>query len=71
MGGVSDEVLETEGAVAASNPEQIAVGARTPSGADRGVAQTGVAGPHPPFPYLLGAVAAPPGGRGGHDGLGE
>ncbi|MFI9510218.1 CinA family protein [Nocardia sp. NPDC052566] len=63
LGGVSDEVLLTEGPVAASTAEQLAVGARTSCGADWGIALTGVAGPdeqdgHPVGTVFLG-VAGP------------
>lgn len=56
LGGVSDEVLATEGAVAASTAEQLAVGARTRCGADWGVALTGVAGPDPQDGHAVGTV---------------
>ncbi|KIA65215.1 competence protein [Nocardia vulneris] len=56
LGGVSDEVLETEGPVAASTAEQLAVGARTRCGADWGVALTGVAGPDPQDGHAVGTV---------------
>ncbi|QIS14155.1 CinA family protein [Nocardia arthritidis] len=59
LAGVGDEVLRTEGPVAASTAEQLAVGARTRCAADWGVALTGVAGPdpqggHPPGTVYLG-----------------
>ncbi|QBS45693.1 CinA family protein [Nocardia sp. CS682] len=56
LGGVSDEVLETEGPVAASTAEQLAVGARTRCGADWGVALTGVAGPDSQDGHPVGTV---------------
>ncbi|MFI9404320.1 CinA family protein [Nocardia sp. NPDC052316] len=56
LGGVSDEVLETEGPVAASTAEQLAVGARTRCGADWGVALTGVAGPDAQDGHPVGTV---------------
>ncbi|WP_040780518.1 CinA family protein [Nocardia pneumoniae] len=63
LGGVDADVLATEGPVAASTAEQLAVGARTRCGADWGVALTGVAGPdsqdgHPVGTVFLG-VAGP------------
>lgn len=63
LGGVSDEVLEREGPVAASTAEQLAVGAALRCRADWGVALTGVAGPdtqdgHPVGTVFLG-VAGP------------
>ncbi|WP_406280065.1 CinA family protein [Nocardia sp. NBC_00881] len=45
LAGVGAEVLATEGPVAASTAEQLAVGARTRCVADWGVGLTGVAGP--------------------------
>ncbi|MEU7138555.1 CinA family protein [Nocardia sp. NPDC046473] len=56
LGGVSDEVLKTEGPVAASTAEQLAVGARTRCGADWGVALTGVAGPDSQDGHAVGTV---------------
>ncbi|WP_069160232.1 CinA family protein [Nocardia altamirensis] len=56
LGGVSAEVLQTEGPVAASTAEQLAVGARTRCGADWGVALTGVAGPDTQDGHPVGTV---------------
>lgn len=47
LAGVDERVLGTEGPVAASTAEQLAVGARIRCGADWGVSLTGVAGPDP------------------------
>ncbi|PXX54650.1 nicotinamide-nucleotide amidase [Nocardia tenerifensis] len=56
LGGVSDEILTSEGPVAASTAEQLAVGARTRCGADWGVALTGVAGPDSQDGHAVGTV---------------
>jgi nicotinamide-nucleotide amidase len=56
LAGVSDEVLATEGPVAASTAEQLAVGARIRCGADWGVGLTGVAGPDAQGGHPVGTV---------------
>ncbi|MFI5718418.1 CinA family protein [Nocardia sp. NPDC051750] len=56
LAGVSEQVLATEGPVAASTAEQLAVGARTRCGADWGLALTGVAGPDPQDGIEVGTV---------------
>jgi nicotinamide-nucleotide amidase len=56
LAGVDAEVLATEGPVAASTAEQLAVGARTRCGADWGVALTGVAGPDSQDGHPVGTV---------------
>jgi len=56
LAGVSDEVLATEGPVAASTAEQLAVGARLRCGADWGIGLTGVAGPDSPDGHPVGTV---------------
>ncbi|MFD0364298.1 CinA family protein [Nocardia sp. GCM10030253] len=56
LAGVSDEVLATEGPVAASTAEQLAVGARIRCGADWGVGLTGVAGPDSQDGHPVGTV---------------
>ncbi|WP_328403703.1 CinA family protein [Nocardia sp. NBC_00403] len=56
LAGVSDEVLATEGPVAASTAEQMAVGARIRCGADWGVGLTGVAGPDAQDGHPVGTV---------------
>ncbi|NNH74914.1 CinA family protein [Nocardia uniformis] len=45
LAGVSADTLATDGPVAASTAEQLAVGARIRCGADWGIGLTGVAGP--------------------------
>ncbi|WP_040791351.1 CinA family protein [Nocardia paucivorans] len=47
LAGVSEEILATEGPVAVTTAEQLAVGARTRCAADWGIGLTGVAGPDP------------------------
>ncbi|BDT88159.1 CinA family protein [Nocardia cyriacigeorgica] len=56
LAGVAADVLATEGPVAASTAEQLAVGARTRCGADWGVGLTGVAGPDRQGGYPAGTV---------------
>ncbi|MFE7801946.1 CinA family protein [Nocardia sp. NPDC057440] len=56
LAGVSCEVLATEGPVAASTAEQMAVGARIRCGADWGVGLTGVAGPDSQDGHSVGTV---------------
>ncbi|MEU1980247.1 CinA family protein [Nocardia sp. NPDC019395] len=56
LAGVSEQVLATEGPVAASTAEQLAVGAQTRCGADWGLALTGVAGPDPQDGIEVGTV---------------
>ncbi|WP_280398920.1 CinA family protein [Nocardia carnea] len=56
LAGVDEQVLATEGPVAASTAEQLAVGARTRCGADWGIALTGVAGPDPQNGIEVGTV---------------
>ncbi|WP_063050255.1 CinA family protein [Nocardia arthritidis] len=56
LAGVDAEVLATEGPVAASTAEQLAVGARTRCGADWGVGLTGVAGPDSQDGHPVGTV---------------
>lgn len=56
LAGVDEQVLATEGPVAASTAEQLAVGARTRCGADWGIALTGVAGPDPQDGIEVGTV---------------
>ncbi|RJO75273.1 CinA family protein [Nocardia panacis] len=56
LAGVGAEVLATEGPVAASTAEQLAVGARSRCGADWGVGLTGVAGPEPQDGHPVGTV---------------
>ncbi|WP_328397421.1 CinA family protein [Nocardia sp. NBC_00416] len=56
LAGVDEQVLATEGPVAASTAQQLAVGARTCCGADWGVALTGVAGPDPQDGIDVGTV---------------
>ncbi|MEU2035054.1 CinA family protein [Nocardia amamiensis] len=63
LAGVDADVLATEGPVAASTAEQLAVGARSRCAADWGVGLTGVAGPdsqdgHPVGTVFLG-IAGP------------
>lgn len=56
LAGVSAEVLETEGPVAASTAEELAVGARLRCGADWGIGLTGVAGPESQGGHAVGTV---------------
>ncbi|MEV4129426.1 CinA family protein [Nocardia sp. NPDC051990] len=56
LAGVSVEVLETEGPVAASTAEELAVGARLRCGADWGIGLTGVAGPESQGGHAVGTV---------------
>lgn len=56
LAGVDDEVLATEGPVAASTAEQLAVGARLRCGADWGIGLTGVAGPDSQDGHAVGTV---------------
>ncbi|WP_433631197.1 CinA family protein [Nocardia sp. CA-120079] len=56
LAGVSDEVLATEGPVAASTAEELAVGARLRCGADWGIGLTGVAGPESQGGHAVGTV---------------
>lgn len=63
LAGVSAEVLRTEGPVAATTAEQLAVGARVRCAADWGIGLTGVAGPdsqdgHPVGTVYLGLAGA-------------
>lgn len=53
---VDDEILRTDGPVAASTAEQLAVGARQCCGADWGVGLTGVAGPDSQDGHPVGTV---------------
>ncbi|TSD96079.1 nicotinamide-nucleotide amidohydrolase family protein [Skermania sp. ID1734] len=65
LAGVSAQVLEAEGPVAASTAEQLAVGATVRCAADWGVGLTGVAGPDSQDGWPVGtvflAVAGPDG----------
>nr|WP_280195039.1 CinA family protein [Nocardia farcinica] len=56
LAGVSAELLATEGPVAASTAEQLAVGARARCGSDWGVGLTGVAGPDTQGGHPVGTV---------------
>ncbi|WP_372342088.1 CinA family protein [Nocardia sp. CC227C] len=56
LAGVSADTLDTDGPVAASTAEQLAVGARIRCGADWGVGLTGVAGPEPQDGRPVGTV---------------
>lgn len=56
LAGVSEHTLVTDGPVAASTAEQLAVGARTACGADWGVGLTGVAGPDAQDGHPVGTV---------------
>ena len=56
LAGVGEHVLATEGPVAASTAEQLAVGARETCRADWGIALTGVAGPDPQDGIDVGTV---------------
>ncbi|WP_433760050.1 CinA family protein [Nocardia sp. CA-135398] len=56
LAGVSVEVLATEGPVAASTAEELAVGARLRCGADWGIGLTGVAGPESQGGHAVGTV---------------
>ncbi|MEV0292786.1 CinA family protein [Nocardia sp. NPDC050710] len=56
LAGVSNELLETEGPVAASTAEQLSVGARTRCGTDWGIGLTGVAGPDSQDGHPVGTV---------------
>ncbi|WP_174188369.1 CinA family protein [Nocardia barduliensis] len=56
LAGVEAETLATEGPVAASTAEQLAVGARTRCRADWGVGLTGVAGPDSQDGHPVGTV---------------
>ncbi|GAA5055770.1 CinA family protein [Nocardia callitridis] len=56
LAGVDEEVLATQGPVAASTAEQLAVGARSRCGADWGVGLTGVAGPDSQDGHPVGVV---------------
>ncbi|MCX4094301.1 CinA family protein [Nocardia sp. alder85J] len=56
LAGVTPHTLATDGPVAASTAEQLAVGARTVCGADWGVGLTGVAGPDPQDGHPVGTV---------------
>ncbi len=62
---VSEHTLAMDGPVAASTAEQLAVGARTVCGADRGVGLTGVAGPDPQDGHPVGTVYLGLSGPGG------
>ncbi|MBB5911405.1 nicotinamide-nucleotide amidase [Nocardia transvalensis] len=56
LAGVSEHTLASDGPVAASTAEQLAVGARTACGADWGLGLTGVAGPDPQDGQPVGTV---------------
>ncbi|MFB8006712.1 CinA family protein [Nocardia sp. NPDC056000] len=56
LAGVSADTLATDGPVAASTAEQLAVGARRTCGADWGIGLTGVAGPDPQDGREVGTV---------------
>jgi nicotinamide-nucleotide amidase len=56
LAGVSEDTLATDGPVAATTAEQLAVGARTVCGADWGLGLTGVAGPEPQDGRPVGTV---------------
>ncbi|MGX1808183.1 CinA family protein [Nocardia sp. NPDC055321] len=56
LAGVSTDTLASDGPVAASTAEQLAVGARLRCGADWGVGLTGVAGPDPQDGREVGTV---------------
>ncbi|MFF0544485.1 CinA family protein [Nocardia thailandica] len=56
LAGVSAEVLRTEGPVAATTAEQLAVGARVRCEADWGIGLTGVAGPDSQDGHPVGTV---------------
>ncbi|WP_372440762.1 CinA family protein [Nocardia acididurans] len=56
LADVSADTLTSDGPVAASTAEQLAVGARTRCGADWGVGLTGVAGPDPQDGREVGTV---------------
>ncbi|MGY4100661.1 CinA family protein [Nocardia sp. R16R-3T] len=56
LAGVSNEVLATEGPVAASTAAELAVGARLRCGADWGIGLTGVAGPESQGGHAVGTV---------------
>ncbi len=56
LAGVSADTLATDGPVAASTAEQLAVGARRRCGADWGIGLTGVAGPDPQDGKPVGTV---------------
>jgi nicotinamide-nucleotide amidase len=56
LAGVREHTLATDGPVAASTAEQLAVGARTTCGADWGIGLTGVAGPDPQDGQAVGTV---------------
>ncbi|WP_327150501.1 CinA family protein [Nocardia sp. NBC_01329] len=56
LAGVDEEVLTSEGPVAASTAQQLAVGARIRCGADWGIGLTGVAGPDPQDGVEVGIV---------------
>lgn len=56
LAGVDEQLLATEGPVAASTAQQLAVGARTRCDADWGIALTGVAGPDPQDGIEVGTV---------------
>ncbi|WP_424108266.1 CinA family protein [Nocardia farcinica] len=56
LAGVSAELLATEGPVAASTAEQLAVGARARCGSHWGVGLTGVAGPDTQGGHPVGTV---------------
>ncbi|MCX5045895.1 CinA family protein [Aldersonia sp. NBC_00410] len=65
LAGVDAAVLATDGPVAATTAEQLAVGAKVTCGADWGIGLTGVAGPDPQDGWPVGtvflAVAGPDG----------
>ncbi|WP_327144994.1 CinA family protein [Nocardia sp. NBC_01327] len=56
LAGVSADTLATDGPVAASTAQQLAVGARVRCGADWGIGLTGVAGPDPQDGREVGTV---------------
>jgi nicotinamide-nucleotide amidase len=56
LAGVSEDTLATDGPVAASTAEQLAVGARVRCLADWGIGLTGVAGPNPQHGCAVGTV---------------
>ncbi|MEV6768399.1 CinA family protein [Nocardia sp. NPDC051030] len=56
LAGVSADTLGTDGPVAATTAEQLAVGARQRCGADWGIGLTGVAGPEPQDGRPVGTV---------------
>ncbi|UGT42368.1 CinA family protein [Nocardia yamanashiensis] len=56
LADVSADTLTSDGAVAASTAEQLAVGARNRCGADWGLGLTGVAGPEPQDECPVGTV---------------